>query len=85
MAEIDAPMKKPPPDKRELKATVCALLVWVVVFIISQYALTMEYPLETMSAGELIALLLILLISLFAYLLAIYKIGRGLLNLYKHR
>ena len=87
MAEIDAPMKKSPPDKdkRERRATVCSLCVWVIVFVFSWTALTIEYPLETMSAGELIALQLILLISLFAFLLAIYKIARGLLNLYKHR
>ncbi len=87
MAEIDAPVRQPPPDKdkREFRATACSLCVWVIVFVFSWTALTIEYPLETMSAGELIALLLILLISLFLFLLAIYKIARALLNLYKYR
>jgi hypothetical protein len=87
MAEIDTTLRPPPPDKdkREFRSTACALCVWVIVFIFSWVALTMDYPLETMSLGELIALLLIQLISLFLFLLAIYKIARALLNLYKYR
>jgi tetrahydromethanopterin S-methyltransferase subunit E len=72
-------------EKREFRSTVCALCVWLIVFVFSWVTLTMEYPLETMSLGELVTLLLIQLISLFAFLLAIYKIGKAILNLYKHR
>ena len=87
MAEIDTTLKQSPPDKnkRERIVTVCALCVWVVILAFCWVFSTTEVPLENMSIGELTVRLLMLLISLFMIFVAIYKIGRGLLNLYKHR
>ena len=87
MAEIDTTIKHTPPDKdkREFRATACSLCVWVVILAFCWVFSTTEVPLEDMSIGELTVRLLMLLISLFMIFVAIYKIGRGLLNLYKQR
>ena len=87
MAEIDTPLKQPSPDKdkRERRSTVCALCVWVVILAFCWVFSTTEVPLEDMSIGELTVRLIMLLMSLFVIFLAIYKIGKALLKLYKHR
>ncbi len=87
MAEIGTPTKSTPPDmnKRERRSTACALCVWIVILAYCWVFSTTEVPLENMSIGELTTRLIMLLMSLFVIFLAIYKIGRALLKLYKHR
>jgi len=83
MIEIDTYQKSL--EKRERRATVCSLCVWVVILAFCWVFFTTEVPLENMSVGELGVRLLMLLMSLFVILLSIYKIARAILNLYKHR
>ena len=85
MAEIDAPMKKPPPDKdkRERRATVCSLCVWVIVFAFCfVFGLMGDLVVDFGSAVAFMVMLPFAVVFLF---ISIYKIGKAILNLYKHR
>lgn len=85
MAEIDAPMKKPPPDKdkREFRAAVRSLCVWVVVFAFCfVFGLMGDLVVDFGSAVAFMVMLPFAVVFLFV---SIYKIGKAILNLYKHR
>ena len=85
MAAIDTTLKRPPPDKdkREFRATVCALCVWVIVFAFCWVFLTMEHVVE--GIGAALAYLVMGLFAVVFLFISIYKIGRAILNLYKNR
>jgi apolipoprotein N-acyltransferase len=85
MAEIDTPIKYPPPDmnKRESRATACSLCVWVIVLTFCWVFITMEHDIE--GVGSALAFLVMLPLALLFLVISIYKIGKALLNLYKHR
>jgi hypothetical protein len=83
MVETDTYQKQRLLEKRERIATVCALCVWVVVLAFCWPFLTdelLQYDYESA-----FAYMVMWLFVMAIFLISIYKIGRAILNLYKHR
>ena len=85
MVAIDTTLKPPPPDKdkRGRRATIRSLCVWVVVFAFC-FAFGFMGDL-VVNFGSAVAFMVILPFAVIYLFVSIYKIGKALLNLYKHR
>ena len=83
--EIDTTSKRPPPDKdkREFRAAVRSLCVWVVVFAFCFVFGFMGNL--VVDFGSAVAFMVILPFAAVYLFVSIYKIGEAILNLYKHR
>ena len=85
MVAIDTTLKQPPhdKDKRGRRATVRSLCVWVIVFAFCfVFGFMGNLVVDFGSAVVFMVMLPFAVVFLFV---SIYKIGKAILNLYKHR
>ena len=85
MVAIDTTLKHPLPDKdnREFRATVRSLCVWVIVFAFCFVFGFMGNL--VVDFGSAVAFMVMLPFAVVFLFVSIYKIGKAILNLYKHR
>jgi hypothetical protein len=83
MVEIDTYQKNTSLHKRERITTVCVLCVWVIVLTLCWVFLTLESLVEDFESA--VAYLVMWPFVMVIFIISIYKTGKAMLNLYKHR
>lgn len=83
MVEVDTCQRHTSPDKREHKTTVYTLCVWAVVLGFCWVFLTTKRTFERV--GSAVAYLMMWSFVMAIFFISIYKTGKAISNLYKHR